>query len=53
MRYHEGAESMRQIAKSGQRENTLVIFTSDQGFAWGQHGFPHEVAPWYVMLRSG
>jgi len=26
------------LRKSGQLENTLVVYTSDQGFAWGQHG---------------
>lgn len=26
------------LKKSGQLENTLIVFTSDQGFAWGQHG---------------
>ncbi len=26
------------LRKTGQHKNTLVVFTSDQGFAWGQHG---------------
>lgn len=26
------------LKETGQLENTLVVFTSDQGFAWGQHG---------------
>ena len=26
------------LKESGQLENTLVVYTSDQGFAWGQHG---------------
>lgn len=26
------------LKKSGQLGNTLVVYTSDQGFAWGQHG---------------
>jgi len=26
------------LKKSGQLENTLVVYTSDQGYAWGQHG---------------
>ena len=29
---------MAALKASGQLENTLVVFTSDQGFAWGQHG---------------
>jgi len=26
------------LRESGQLANTLVVYTSDQGFAWGQHG---------------
>lgn len=26
------------LRESGQLGNTLIVFTSDQGFAWGQHG---------------
>ena len=26
------------LKKSGQLTNTLIVYTSDQGFAWGQHG---------------
>ncbi len=34
------------LEETGQLENTLIIFTSDQGFAWGQHGFQHKMAPY-------
>jgi len=34
------------LEETGQLENTLIIFTSDQGFAWGQHGFQHKQAPY-------
>ncbi|MGE4003520.1 MAG: sulfatase, partial [Planctomycetaceae bacterium] len=40
------------LEQSGQRENTLVVFTSDQGFAWGQHGFRHKLAPYDANIRS-
>lgn len=26
------------LRASGQLDNTLIVYTSDQGFAWGQHG---------------
>lgn len=39
------------LEKSGQLENTLVVFTSDQGFAWGQHGFMAKMAPYDANLR--
>ena len=37
---------MESLKSSGQDGNTLVIYTSDQGFAWGQHGFKSKVAPY-------
>ncbi|MBX3439500.1 MAG: sulfatase-like hydrolase/transferase [Planctomycetaceae bacterium] len=40
------------LEQTGQRENTLVVFTSDQGFAWGQHGFRHKLAPYDSNLRA-
>jgi arylsulfatase A-like enzyme len=40
------------LEDSGQLENTLVVFTSDQGFAWGQHGFRHKVGPYDANLRA-
>jgi arylsulfatase A-like enzyme len=40
------------LKKSGQLENTLVVYTSDQGFAWGQHGFMHKLAPYDANIRS-
>jgi len=43
---------MAALDASGQRENTLVVFTSDQGFAWGQHGFRHKVAAYDANIRS-
>lgn len=49
----EGVERvMEALDQSGQRDNTLVIFTSDQGFGWGQHGFRHKVAPYDATIRS-
>lgn len=40
------------LEASGQLENTLVVFTSDQGFAWGQHGFRSKLAPYDANIRS-
>lgn len=52
--YHQGVlaidegvgKLMVALKESGQDENTIVVFTSDQGFAWGQHGFKSKVAPY-------
>lgn len=45
------ARLMDALEKSGQRKNTLVIFTSDQGFAFGQHGFTTKMAPYDANIR--
>lgn len=58
--YHQGVlaidegvgKIMAALKRSGQLENTLVVFTSDQGFAWGQHGFQHKLAPYDATIRS-
>ena len=44
-------EVLRVLEQTGQLDNTLVVFTSDQGFAWGQHGFIWKVAPYDANLR--
>ncbi len=40
------------LKRTGQLRNTLVVFTSDQGFAWGQHGFAWKYAPYDANLRA-
>ena len=40
------------LEETGQLANTLVIFTSDQGYAWGQHGFRAKLAPYDANIRS-
>ena len=43
---------MAALEATGQLENTVVIFTSDQGYAWGQHGFAWKYAPYDANLRA-
>lgn len=58
--YHQGVLGLDEavgrliasLEETGQRENTLVVFTSDQGFAWGQHGFCTKLAPYDANIRS-
>ena len=53
-KYHKAVKSLddgvgalvRTLEESGQLENTVVIFTSDQGFAWGQHGSKEKWLPY-------
>lgn len=46
------ARVLKTLEETGQRDNTLIIFTSDQGFAWGQHGFRHKKAAYDANVRS-
>ncbi|MDF1755196.1 MAG: sulfatase-like hydrolase/transferase [Verrucomicrobiales bacterium] len=39
------------LEESGQLDDTLIIFTSDQGFAWGEQGFAWKVGPYDACLR--
>ena len=40
------------LEKTGQLENTLVVFTADQGYAWGHHGFRAKLAPYDANIRA-
>lgn len=40
------------LKESGQLENTLVIYTADQGYAMGEHGMRMKIAPYDANYRS-
>lgn len=40
------------LRETGQLENTLVIYTSDQGFSNGEHGMRQKVAPYDAAYSS-
>jgi arylsulfatase A-like enzyme len=40
------------LEETGQLNNTLVVLTADQGYAWGQHGFRSKLAPYDANIRS-
>jgi arylsulfatase A-like enzyme len=46
------AQLMAALQESGQLENTLIVFTADQGFASGEHGFRTKLAPYDANYRS-
>jgi arylsulfatase A-like enzyme len=48
----EGVASLRAaLERTGQLDNTLIVFTSDQGFAWGEHGFAQKIGPYEPCMR--
>lgn len=46
------ARLIRALEESGQMANTLIVFTSDQGYSWGYHGFRHKLGPYDDTIRS-
>jgi arylsulfatase A-like enzyme len=43
---------MTALRESGQLENTLVVYSADQGFSMGEHGFRTKLAPYDANYRS-
>lgn len=43
---------MAALRETGQFENTLVIYSADQGFGMGEHGFRTKLGPWDATYRS-
>lgn len=58
--YHQGVLALDEsvgalvetLKSTGQYDNTLIVFTSDQGIAFGQHGYRIKVAPYDANIRS-
>jgi arylsulfatase A-like enzyme len=43
---------LKALEESGQLANTLVVYTADQGFGLGEHGFNQKVAPYDATIAS-
>lgn len=58
--YHQGVLAIDEavgrlrevLEETNQKENTLVVFASDQGIAWGQKGFQQKIAPYDANIRG-
>ena len=58
--YHQGVLAIddsvgrlrEALEKSGQLNNTLIVFAADQGIAWGQKGFQQKIAPYDANIRG-
>jgi arylsulfatase A-like enzyme len=40
------------LEESGQLQNTIIIYTADQGYGLGEHGFNQKVAPYDATIAS-
>ena len=43
---------MAALRDSGQLDNTLVVYTADQGYGLGEHGFNQKAAPYDATIAS-
>jgi len=58
-KYHSGVLSLDEgvrdlvdtLERTGQLDNTIIVFTSDQGIAMGHHGMEIKVAPYDDNIR--
>ena len=39
------------LRNAGRLDNTMIIFTSDNGFLWGEHRFTGKQTPWEESIR--
>lgn len=44
------ADLLRMLEQEGERENTLIIFTSDNGYMTGEHGLSKKVWPYPASI---
>ena len=40
------------LEKTGQLDNTIIVFTSDQGYVWGHHGLKGKIDPYDDAIRA-
>jgi len=40
------------LEETGQLENTIIVFTTDQGYFWGHHGLKGKIWPYSAAIRS-
>lgn len=40
------------LEATGQLDNTIIIFTSDQGYVWGHHGLKGKIDPYETAIRA-
>ena len=42
---------LKVLEETGQLDNTIIVFTADQGYTWGQHGLKGKIDPYETAIR--
>lgn len=42
---------LESLDRTGQLDRTWIVYTSDQGFAWGEHGYAWKVGPYDPCMQ--
>ncbi len=45
------ADMLAALAETGKLADTLIVFTSDNGFGWGEHRRRHKIVPYEESIR--
>jgi len=43
---------VKALEETGQLDNTIIVFTADQGYVWGHHGLKGKIDPYETAIRS-
>lgn len=43
---------VKTLQDTGQLDNTIIVFTADQGYVWGHHGLKGKIDPYETAIRS-
>jgi arylsulfatase A-like enzyme len=43
---------VNKLEETDQLDNTIIVFTADQGYVWGQHGLKGKIDPYETAIRS-
>ena len=51
--YDQRDKLLATLQETGQLDNTIVLFLSDNGYLWGEHGLTRKVRPYDPSIRVG
>lgn len=51
--YDQRDKLLATLEETGQLDNTIILFLSDNGYLWGEHGLTRKVRPYDPSIRVG